>query len=341
MSPPGFGLCLPIFAAPGPRLFRTPGWRRVEAGAVLDLGRRADELGYDSLWVADHLMIGQDDAILEGWTTLAALAGCTRRARLGLIHQATLLRHPSMAAKMGATLDQLSGGRFVWFADPGSNAREHRAYGLPWTDDRDERVAHLAEALELTLALWDAAEAIDYDGVHYQLRGAVCRPSVVQRPHPPIWIGATTPSMDALCARFAQGWNTTPIELEALRARLGALGEACAAAGRRLADLECSLETQILVAPDRDGLRRQLRAFAELAPDADYPADYRDFVDGGTQELPQAVSRTWLAGTPDEIESQIRAYVQAGISHFLLWFMDAPDADGLELFAREVAPRFR
>ena len=72
-----FGVCLPIFACPGIQLFRTPGMVNLEPGAVLPFGRAAERLGYDSLWVADHLMLGKDEAILEGWTTLAALAGAT------------------------------------------------------------------------------------------------------------------------------------------------------------------------------------------------------------------------------------------------------------------------
>src|SRR6266496_6772521 len=98
-----FGFCVPIFANPGVVMYRTPGFARVDTAAAMRLARLAEDLGYDSLWVADHLMLGQDQAILEGWTTLAALAGMTQRARLGMIHQANGFRHPALAAKMAAT----------------------------------------------------------------------------------------------------------------------------------------------------------------------------------------------------------------------------------------------
>ncbi|MEZ4658625.1 MAG: LLM class flavin-dependent oxidoreductase [Caldilineaceae bacterium] len=78
--------------------------------------------------MADHLMLGKDNAILEGWTTLAALAGATRRARLGLIHQAHFFRHPALTAKMTATLDQIAGGRFIFYRR--RLARLNIAYGL-------------------------------------------------------------------------------------------------------------------------------------------------------------------------------------------------------------------
>src|SRR5690606_13022397 len=108
---PQFGYCLPIFANPGGSLFRTPNLRKLDALELLRLGRYAEELGFDPWWVADHLMLGLDDAILEGCTALSALAGATATARLGLIHQAHYFRSPAVAAKMVATLDQLSGGR--------------------------------------------------------------------------------------------------------------------------------------------------------------------------------------------------------------------------------------
>src|SRR5437660_12045377 len=128
MKPIEFGYCLPIFAWPSGNFFRTPNYRQLDAKTTMALGVRAEELGYDSLWVADHLMLGKDEAILEGWTTLSALAGCTQRAKLGIIHQALFFRHPSVTAKMIATLDQISGGRFIYFADTGTRAGEHHAY---------------------------------------------------------------------------------------------------------------------------------------------------------------------------------------------------------------------
>ena len=81
-APVQFGVCLPIFACPGIQLFRTPAFAALDPAVVLPLGARRD-LGYDSLWVADHLMLGKDEAILEGWTVLSALAGATTRVKLG------------------------------------------------------------------------------------------------------------------------------------------------------------------------------------------------------------------------------------------------------------------
>ncbi|MGH7920308.1 MAG: LLM class flavin-dependent oxidoreductase, partial [Candidatus Dormibacteraceae bacterium] len=210
MPEPRFGLCLPIFASPGRALFRTPGYQHLHAGTTMALGYLADDLGYDSLWVADHLMLGADQAILEGWTVLAGLAARTRRTRLGMLHQAHYLRHPSVVAKMVATLDQISGGRVVYFLDAGRNAREQLAYGLPRPEDPQIVIEQVEEGLRLCQELWAAERPIDFDGRWYRLAQAICTPAPAQRPHPPVWFGDGDAAITALAARRGQGWNSTP-----------------------------------------------------------------------------------------------------------------------------------
>lgn len=356
MTPTQFGFCLPIFAAPGGNLFRTPGCAELDAAATMALAKRADELGYDSLWVADHLMLGRDDAILEGWTVLSALAGATSRAKLGMIHQAVMFRNPALAAKMSATLDQISGGRLIHFMDCGFTGREYVSYGLPWDDDENVRLEMLGEATELILALWSEEQPVTWSGTHYQAVDAVNLPLPVQRPHPPIWFGEARGNVLDLCARFGQGWNTTPVSLTGLKRRLSLLREACDRAGRPFDEIELSLETQILVAPNRAALREQLRDLAQIAEAEDQrlprerrsfagslvdSAEFRAFVSGETDELPKVMAEDWIVGTVDEVEVRLRDYIAEGISHFMFWFMDAPKMDGMDLFARELAPRFR
>src|SRR5690242_12763482 len=98
------GYCVPAFASPGPKLFRTPSVFKLDAQSILGGAREAERLGFDSIWVCDHLMIGRDHAVVEGWTTLAAIAGATSVPQLGLIHQSNLFRPAPVAAKMMATL---------------------------------------------------------------------------------------------------------------------------------------------------------------------------------------------------------------------------------------------
>lgn len=341
-----FGYCVPIFAWPGGGLFRTPSYPELDTATTMALAQTADLLGYDSLWVADHLILGKDAAILEGWTTLAALAGSTRRAKLGIIHQAHFFRHPGVAAKMIATLDQISGGRFIYFIDTGTRASEHHAYGVHYPDTMEERMPELIEGLELELALWQTSleKPLTFNGQYYHVKEAVCTPPPVQQPHPPIWFGEAHPLILEACARYGQGWNSVPVGMPELRRRLDALKTACQKVGRNFDEIEKTLEIQILIAPDREALRQSVRDMLALTPDGTptpSDADFLAFVDGTSDTIPAYLADTWLAGTPDEVRAQVQAYIDMGFTHFMLWFVDAPDDTGLRLFAEQVAPTFR
>src|SRR5215207_1455318 len=261
MHPIQFGFCVPIFAWPGGGLFRTPNYPTLDSQSPIQLAKLADDLGYDSIWVADHLMLGKDQAILEGWTTLAAIAGSTSRAKLGIIHQAHFFRHPAVAAKMIATLDQISGGRFIYFADTGTRAGEHHAYGLNYPEPMEARMPDFLEGLELTLKLWQTSEAnpLTFEGKYYHVKDAICMPPPVTQPHPPIWFGEGHPLTLDACARMGQGWNSVPVGVTEMEHRLGALRAACQRVGRTFDDLEISYEVQILIAPSRNAVREKLK----------------------------------------------------------------------------------
>ncbi len=340
-----FGYCAPIFAQPGGMLFRTPNLPRLDGPAAVRAAVEAEALGFDSLWVADHLMLGQDEAILEGWTTLAAMAGATERAKLGLIHQAHFFRHPAVAAKMMATLDHLSGGRFIFFADTGTRAAEHWAYGLRYPPVIADRMPDFLEGLDLIQKLWrtSAAAPLTFVGQHYQVTGAVCAPPPFTQPHPPIWFGEAHPLTLQACARLGQGWNSAPVGLVELTRRLRELRAACEAAGRPFDELEISYETQVLIAPSRAAVRERLRAMLTLTPPGVATPDDEDlraFVRGASDAYPRYLTKAWLVGDPAEVAAQVRAYAAAGVHHFLLWFMDAPEADGMRLFMEKVAGQF-
>jgi len=339
MSNVQFGYCLPIFASPGQALFRTPNYRALDARTTMDLGVHAESLGFDSLWVADHLMLGKDEAILEGWTTLSALGGATSRIRLGLIHQAHYFRPPAIAAKMGATLDQITGGRFILFYDFGRQLRENRAYGLAYPDDVEERAAETVDGVRLIRDLWTADGPLTVTYGSYAVTGATCTPGPVQQPHPPIWFGEPDPGLLTACAEFGQGWNTTPVSVAEFQRRLGLLRDACSEAGTSYEAVEKSVEIQVLLTPE-PGARETLKDILSLGESTSDP-ELIAYANGDLEQPPAKLADTTLLGTPDEVARQLSAYIDAGADHFLLWFLDAPDRRGMDLFAREVLPRFR
>ncbi len=123
--------------------------------------------------------------------------------------------------------------------------------------------------------------------------------------------------------------------------RLKLLKAACDVADRNVDEIEKSVELQVLIAPEGE-IRTALGSLLDKAPGQDaIDPGLRAFVDGSSESLPETFSNSTLIGTPDQVREQVRTYVNEGVDHFLLWFLDAPDRSGMEIFAREVAPGFR
>lgn len=334
-----FGFCVPIFAGAKDHHPRTPLVERLDVNRMLEAVREAEALGYDSLWVADHLMLGRDDWILEGWTLLSALARITSRPRLGSIHLANLFRHPSITAKMVASLDVISGGRVDFFFEPGHKGSipEATAYGFDWEED-ETRLARFEEAIAVIRAMW-TQENPTFQGRFYSIQGAICYPRPVQDPVP-LWIGtiggepfSQEAGMDELMvdviARHAQWWNNTPASVDHCRQRLDMLREACRRNGRDYDAIAKSLETQVLIAEDEVALDRLKGEIERLNPRR---AFYEDW---------EALEERYVIGTPDRVRRRLEEYADLGITCFMLWFLDYPSFDGMRLFATEVAPHFR
>ena len=326
-----YGFCLPVFANPGHALFRAPAWPELDPADAIEAAVEAEELGYDSLWVADHLMHGHDGGILEGWTTLAYLAGRTSRAKLGTIHLAQAFRPPQIAAKQAATLDALSGGRLLFFYDFGYVEAEAEAYGLDLPAP-EERTAQIDEGLELMDRLWRAEGPLDFEGRFFRTRGAVCRPKPAQQPRPPVWLGEARD--DAWCdvvARRADGWNSAPASPARLAEKLERVHAVCRRAGRDPKTLELSLEIQVLVAASEAEARDTLRAIAALPPS---PRGRRSEALDRLDDAPlPELFPDWLIGTPAMVRDQLAAHRDLGVSHFMLWFVDFPSRRGMRLFA--------
>lgn len=344
-----FGFALPIFANPGVPDFRTPNFEELDWETIAAAVKDADQLGYDSVWVADHMFLGRDGAILEGWTTLATVAGMTSRMRLGSIHLGNEFRHAPLTAKMASTLDVVSGGRLEYFVDPGWREREHVAYGFDWEADRAVRAERLSEALDVAKRLW-TEEEVTHEGDHYTLHGAICAPKPIQPGGPRVWIGeAFDESTLDLIVRHADVWNSMPAGPGVLEQKIARVDDACRARGRDPATLAKTLETQVLVYDDRaeaDGLFERFAELRSRYPSGEAMRDVVEFVAStnpnlGTDLGLDDVFEEFLIGTPDEIVEKLNVYEQLGIEEVICWFMDFPERTSMARFADEVAPRMQ
>lgn len=204
--------------------------------AMLEVWQAADQLDvFESAWNFDHFepILGQprNGPCFEGWTTLAALAQATTRIRVGCMVTGMPYRHPAVLANMAATVDQISGGRLELGLGAGWNQDEADAYGieLPALGERFDRFDEGCEVIVRLLS----EQQVDYEGQHFQLRGAHCEPKAVQRPHPPITIGGDGPKRTLRAvARYAQRWNTPFASPESVAASIEVLHRHCDDVGR-------------------------------------------------------------------------------------------------------------
>ena len=346
MSGVQFGFCVPIFANPGMIFFRTPCYERLDWATTRDAALECESLGYDSVFVADHVFLGRDGAIFEGWTLLAALAGMTSRLRLAPIHLCDSFRNPALTAKMVATLDVVSNGRFILFYDYGWRRAEFDAYNFDFESSDDERAQKMIEGLEIIRGML-THDRFTYTGRFYRVRDALCSPKPIQRPLPPIWMGeANNAVMVPAIVTHADVFNSMPTSVAGFRQKLRVLHTACREQGRDPARIGLSLETQILIAKSSADIDAAFRRMERLRRDDQSDDDILAQLRATNPALENYRSRAdfeeeFLIGTPDEIARRVHQYVDLGVSHFMLWFMDFPSMDGIRLFARDVMPRFK
>jgi alkanesulfonate monooxygenase SsuD/methylene tetrahydromethanopterin reductase-like flavin-dependent oxidoreductase (luciferase family) len=294
------GLYLPVFdqpwvASPVPR------W-----SDILAMARLAEDVGFDSVWVPDHVFVRvpQEEplGVWEGWSLLSALAAATDRAEVGTLVVCGAFRNPALLAKMADTVDEISGGRLILGLGCGWYEPEFAAMGHPF----DHLVGRFEEVLQIVTGLLRDGQ-IDFQGVYHTARECELRPRGPRPQGPPVLVGTRGGErMLRLAARYADAWNRdfgaanpdvarfSPDDLAAWQPRLDA---ACADVGRDPATLERTAAVWV--------------------------------------DLPGATGREdWgaLAGSPEEVAEGLRAYARAGVSHVQLW-LEPGTAQGVESFA--------
>lgn len=199
-----------------------------------------ESLGFDSLWDCDHYVQPSRPTgpYYEGWTLLAALAACTKRARIGVLVSSNTFRHPALLAKEAATVDHISNGRLDLGIGAGWYVPEHEMYGLDFPPPA-ERVARFRECVEIVDALL-RNEVTTYAGKYYQLQDAAFRPGPIQQPRPPLVLGGSKPKMLRIVAEYADTWNAFG-SVEEMRERNALLDAQCAVIGRDPKEISRSL----------------------------------------------------------------------------------------------------
>jgi F420-dependent oxidoreductase-like protein len=288
---------------------------------------RVESLGLDSLWRSDHfvsLMGHPERPALECWTSLTALAQRTRRIRFGPLVSPITFRHPALLARMAAAVDLLSNGRLVLGLGAGWNDAEHQAFGIALPPLK-ERFDRLEEGIAVIKALWSGGP-VDLEGRYYPLRGASAYPRPLQRPGPPVLIGGDGEvRLLRIVARDADEWNSHAPGPEAYKIKRAKLEEHCRVVGRDPDEIHRSWMGGILIGRDAGEVAEKgrwmqsfLGALSGVPPDA------------ARDELRR---RSWIVGTPDQVESQLEAWSAVGINRVMFQWYGLDDLDGLGLLA--------
>ena len=286
---------------------------------LLAAGRRADELGYDTLWTWDHLypIVGSAEGpILEGWLTLAAWAQATSRIRIGLMVGANTFREPTLTAKMATTLDHMSNGRAILGIGAAWFETEHRAYGLRFGDGPPERLRWLAEALPVMRGMLHG-ERPTAAGPRYAANAIRNDPLPIQERLPLLVGGSGEKVTLKLVARYADA-NNVGGGLERVRAKEAILLQHCETVGRDPAEIErtTGLGT-IIIRDSRAEASRFRRQMFER--------------NGGA-----VASTDELVGTPEDIAEAVAPYLEIGYRHLLVDFAAPYDEETMTRFATEV-----
>lgn len=323
------GLCLPG-AEPGTG-------RRLGANEVIDFGIRAEEMGFDSLWFADHYFVKRGGVVggsYECWTMMTYLAARTRRAQIGSLVLLNALRHPAMVAKAAAALHELSGGRLVLGVGAGWHPPEYEALGLPF----DHRVSRLEESLQVLRALLHG-EGIDHAGRFVYAVSPPLVPAAAQ-PAPPILVAARGERMLRLTARYADAWNMAWLgsDVAPFRQDLQRVRQAEQAAGRPGA-VVATAGLWLICHRDPDAARATL---ANLPGSGLTYSSAEGFV---VRDTPPTMPHEVVLGSPEEVLEVLRQYAAAGCQEVLLSLGNRPfvilSNEMLETVASDVLPRAR
>jgi probable F420-dependent oxidoreductase len=302
------GLALPQYD------YSLPGENPLRFETVAAWARRAEELGFDSLWLSDHLFLdlekyggsAQRFGAYEPLATLGALASIVSRPRLGTLVLCEALRPASVLAKALATLDRICDGRLDVGLGAGWYEPDYEAIGMEMPRP-GIRVDRLREAVEVVRGLL-GGEPLSFDGRYHRAEGALVDPPALQVPHPPVFVGGKGDRVIRTAVDTADGWNTCWVmEPDQYRARLDVVDRACAAIDRDPATFWRSLGLYALCGEDEADLARRFDRLRELSPPG--------ILDHVTLDE-WRVGR--LVGTVEQVREQVSAWAELGVETIIL-----------------------
>ena len=294
------GVELPIAVDKG--RYGTPRWSDIS-----QMARHAEAVGFDSVWIEDHLLFRSEgrasQGVWEGWAVIAAVAATTSRVEVGPLVSCMSFRNPAYLAKLADTIDEISGGRLILGVGAGWHEPEYQAFGFPF----DHRVSRFEEGLQIVRALLRHGK-VDFVGRYHEARECELQPRGPRPAGPPILIGSIGARMLRLVAQHADLWNAyfmhtknRPAGVAPLRDRVDA---ACRDAGR-----------------DPATLGRTAAVFVDMAMGS-----------GTSPPRPAHWAFDSLAGPPERLAEELRAYAREGIGHVQLW-LEPNTLESLEAFA--------
>jgi alkanesulfonate monooxygenase SsuD/methylene tetrahydromethanopterin reductase-like flavin-dependent oxidoreductase (luciferase family) len=289
--------------------------------SLLEAGRRAERLGFDTLWTWDHLypIVGSPDGpMFEGWLTLAAWAQATERVRVGLMVGANTFREPSLTAKMATTLDHISDGRAILGIGGAWFETEHTAFGLPFGDGFPERLRWLGEALPVMRGMLHG-ERPSAAGPRYHARDVRNDPPPIQERLPLLIGGGGEQVTLKLVARYGDA-NNVGGGFENVRRKEAILVQHCETVGRDPAEIERTAGIgAVIIRDSRAEAERVQREIFERNGRADLWKD-------------QPI------GTPEDLVERLAPYLGIGYRHLIAGFPSPYDEESMTRLATEVRP---
>jgi F420-dependent oxidoreductase-like protein len=321
--------------------FVPQGWRLTLSGIDLDqhwptmlgIARDLERLGFESAWVYDHFHTIPEptqEVTYEAWTMMAALAATTDTIRLGQMCTCNTYRPPSYLAKVAASIDVISGGRLEMGIGAGWYEHEHHGYGYPFLPPAG-RLGMLREGVEIMKAMW-TEDVVDYEGEHYTLKGAICQPKGMQKPHIPFWIAGGGEKVTLkIAAKYAQYTNFGGDHLDVFEDKSALLAEHCRNVGTDFDSITRSANFNILCAETEAGVEEKKSwLYGHIA---------KYVSEGAARRFTDMFDPT--SGTPEQVVARLKEFEAAGMGYAIIQFADiAYDRGSVELFAREVMPAF-